>query len=36
VSKTLNYAMKLERENFKKKLMQLERKLKEEEIQNLK
>ncbi len=28
--------MKLERENFKKKLMQLERKLKEEEIQNLK
>ena len=26
--------MKLERENFKKKLMQLERKLKEEEIQN--
>lgn len=28
--------MKLERENFKKKLSQLERKLKEEEIQNQK
>ena len=33
--KSLNIGMKKERDNYKKKVAQLERKLKEEEIQNM-